>query len=109
MPPIRASGTTNTNPSPATTTALNCTFCFMNDPPDVRAPPGRGGAPVHRAMRSTLQCKVSAHGGRHVKRDVPGVPEADREELDELPEQAFYMRRPIEEAIGNAEKMAAGV
>ncbi len=30
-------------------------------------------------------------------------------ELDELPEQAFYMCGPIEEAIANAEMMAAGV
>ena len=30
-------------------------------------------------------------------------------ELDELPEQAFYMCGTIEEAIANAEKMAAAV
>ena len=30
-------------------------------------------------------------------------------ELDELPEQAFYLCGPIEEAIANAEKMAATV
>ena len=30
-------------------------------------------------------------------------------ELDDLPEQAFYMCGPIEEAVANAEKLAAVV
>jgi F-type H+/Na+-transporting ATPase subunit beta len=49
--------------------------------------------------------------GRYVKLEdtVKGFRRLVNGEFDELPEQAFYMCGPIEEAIANAEKMAAVV
>ena len=47
-----------------------------------------------------------AGGGGH---DVAGAQAKCVYQLDELPEQAFYMRGGIEEAIAAAEKMAAAV
>ena len=49
--------------------------------------------------------------GKYVKLEdtVKGFKMLVSGELDELPEQAFYMCGPIEEAIANAETMAAGV
>jgi F-type H+-transporting ATPase subunit beta len=40
---------------------------------------------------------------------VKGFKRIVQGELDELPEQAFYMRGGIEEAIEAADKMRAGV
>jgi F-type H+-transporting ATPase subunit beta len=49
--------------------------------------------------------------GRYVKLEdsIRGFKMLVGGEFDELPEQAFYMCGPIEEAIANAEKMAATV
>ena len=49
--------------------------------------------------------------GKYVKLEetVKGFKMIVNGELDELPEQAFYMRGPIEEAIEAGEKMLAGV
>ncbi len=49
--------------------------------------------------------------GKYVKLDdsIKGFKMLVNGELDELPEQAFYMCGPIEEAIANAEKLAATV
>jgi F-type H+-transporting ATPase subunit beta len=50
-------------------------------------------------------------GGRYVKLEdtIKGFKMIVNGELDELPEQAFYMKGGIEEAVEAAEKMAAGV
>ncbi len=49
--------------------------------------------------------------GKYVKLEdtIKGFRMLVEGELDELPEQAFYMCGPIEEALANAEKMAAAV
>ena len=49
--------------------------------------------------------------GKYVKLEdtIKGFKMLVNGELDELPEQAFYMCGTIEEAIGNAETMAAAV
>jgi F-type H+-transporting ATPase subunit beta len=49
--------------------------------------------------------------GRYVKLadTIKGFKMIISGELDHLPEQAFYMRGPIEEAIEAGEKMMAGV
>jgi F-type H+-transporting ATPase subunit beta len=48
--------------------------------------------------------------GRYVKLEdtIKGFKMIVNGELDELPEQAFYMKGPIEEAIAEGEKMLAG-
>jgi len=53
----------------------------------------------------------TGRGGKYVKLEdtVRGFQRLVSGELDELPEQAFYMCGTIEEAIANAEKMAAVV
>jgi F-type H+/Na+-transporting ATPase subunit beta len=53
----------------------------------------------------------TGRGGKYVKLEdtVRGFKRLVEGELDELPEQAFYMCGGIEEAIANAEKMAAVV
>ncbi len=50
-------------------------------------------------------------GGRYVKLEdtIKGFKMIINGELDELPEQAFYMRGGIEEVIEAGEKMTAGV
>jgi len=49
--------------------------------------------------------------GKYVKLEdtVKGFKRIVQGELDDLPEQAFYMRGGIDEAIAAAEKMKAGV
>jgi F-type H+-transporting ATPase subunit beta len=49
--------------------------------------------------------------GKYVKlgETIKGFKRIVAGELDDLPEQAFYMRGGIEEAIAAAEKMKAGV
>ncbi|HEY2955566.1 MAG TPA: F0F1 ATP synthase subunit beta [Candidatus Eisenbacteria bacterium] len=51
----------------------------------------------------------TGRSGKYVKLEdsIKGFKMLVSGELDELPEQAFYMCGPIEEAIANAEKMAA--
>jgi F-type H+-transporting ATPase subunit beta len=53
----------------------------------------------------------TGRGGKYVKLEdsVKGFRMLVNGELDELPEQAFYMCGGIDEAIANAEKMAAVV
>ena len=53
----------------------------------------------------------TGRSGKYVKLEdtVKGFKQLISGELDELPEQAFYMCGTIDEAIANAEKMAATV